>query len=234
MENKNSTRSFTINDLPTPEKPRERLQRLGPDRLSVQELLAIVLGRGIAGESVTVTVQRLLERFEDLNHLAVASIEELKTVRGIGTAKACQIKAAFELANRWDKSGINRENQKINTPEEAYSELKGKFRGKTKECFWSIFLDTRNKIIKCAEISIGSLDSSIVHPRELFKEAIASSSASMIVAHNHPSGNPEASQDDINLTKRLIEAGKIVGIDIVDHLIIGDGNFVSMKREDLI
>jgi DNA repair protein RadC len=149
-------------------------------------------------------------------------------------AKACQVKAAFELANRWDKSNTNPEKQVIKTPEEAYTQFKCKFRGKKKEHFWAILLDTRNQIIKSTEISVGSLDSSIVHPRELFKEAIASSSASMIVAHNHPSGNPEASQDDISLTKRLIQAGNIVGIEVIDHLIIGDGRYISMKREGLI
>jgi DNA repair protein RadC len=120
------------------------------------------------------------------------------------------------------------------TPEDAYKELKGKFRAKKKEYFWAILLDTRNQIIKSVEISIGSLDSSIVHPRELFKEAIISSSASLVVAHNHPSGNLEASEEDIKLTRRLTQAGNIVGIEIVDHLIIGDGNFISMKREGLI
>jgi DNA repair protein RadC len=233
MKKKNLSRSFTIKDLPKSEKPRERMQRLGPDKLSAQELLAIILISG-SGESVTVLVQRLLDRFENLNNLAVATIEELSAIKGIGLAKACQIKAAFELANRWDKLNIKPEKQAIKTPEEAYLELKGKFRGKSKECFWAVFLNVRNQIIKSEEISIGSLDSSIVHPRELFKEAISSSSASIIVAHNHPSGNPEASQDDINLTKRLIEAGKIVGIEVVDHLIIGDGKFISMKREELI
>jgi DNA repair protein RadC len=227
-------KSFTIHDIPRKERPRERMQRLGAETLSAQELLVLVLGRGIAGESVTVTVQRLLDQFKNLHNLAMATIEELCTVRGIGPAKACQIKAAFELANRWDKSNASRDRQIIKTPEEAYSELKGKFRGKNKEYFWAIFLDTRNQIIKSTGISIGSLDSSIVHPRELFKEAIASSSSSMIVAHNHPSGNPEASREDIDLTKRLIQAGKIVGIDVVDHLIIGDGKFISMKREELI
>jgi DNA repair protein RadC len=234
MDNDPKVRSYTIRDIPRAERPRERMQSLGADKLSAQELLAIIMGRGIRGESVTITVQRLLDRFKDLNSIASATIEELSSIRGIGPAKACQIKAAFELANRWDKTSAIVEKQMVKTPEDAYLILKGKFRGKKKESFWAILLDTRNHVIKSAEISIGSLDSSIVHPRELFKEAISSSSSSMIVAHNHPSGNPEASQEDISLTKRLIQAGKIVGIDVVDHLVIGDGKFISMKREDLI
>jgi DNA repair protein RadC len=233
MNNSSEVKTFTIRDIPSSERPRERMQKLGADKLSAQELLALILGRGIAGESVMVTVQRLLEKFENLNNIANASIEELSSVRGIGQAKACQIKAAFELANRWDKSN-NPRIKKVNSPEDAYMEFKNKFRGKQKEYFMALFLDTRNQIIKTVEISIGSLDSSIVHPRELFKEAISSSSASVIVAHNHPSGNPEASKEDIELTKRLVQAGKIMGIEIIDHLIIGDGKFISLKREELI
>lgn len=234
LQNENQVNSFTINDLPCSERPRERMQKLGADRLSAQELLALLLGRGISGESVIITVQRLFDEFDNLDNIASASIEELSGTRGIGLAKACQIKAAFELANRWDKSSSNKQKSIVRTPEDAYREFKGKFRSKKKEYFWAILLDTRNQIIKSVEISIGSLDSSIVHPRELFKEAIISSSASLVVAHNHPSGNLEASQEDIKLTKRLIQAGNIVGIEIVDHLIVGDGNFVSMKREGKI
>jgi DNA repair protein RadC len=234
MENGREYRSFTLHDLPSSERPRERMQRLGAEILSAQELMAIILGKGIRGESVMITVQRLFDKFENLNNIATSSVEELRTIRGIGLAKACQIKASFELANRWDRSSDAHEKQIVKTPEAAYLELKNKFRGKKKELFWAILLDTRNQIIKSAEISVGSLDSSIVHPRELFKEAITSSSSSLIVAHNHPSGNPEASQEDINLTKRLIQAGNIVGIEIIDHIIIGDGKYISMKREGLI
>jgi len=226
--------SFTIHDLPQSDRPRERLQRLGAESLSAQELLQAVLGMGGAGESVMKTVQRLLDRFENIQGIAEASIEQLRTVRGIGLAKACQIKAAFELANRWDRSSSASKKNVIKTPEDAYNELRGKLRGKKKEYFWTILLDTRNQVIKNAEISIGSLDTSIVHPREVFKEAIAASASSMIAAHNHPSGNPEASQDDIQLSKRLKEAGELVGIELVDHIIVGDGNYISLKREGLL
>jgi DNA repair protein RadC len=130
MEEYREYRSFTIHDLPNSERPRERMQRLGAEILSAQELLAIVLGKGISGESVTVTVQRLFDKFESLSNIANASIEELRSIRGIGLAKACQVKAAFELANRWDKSNTNPEKQVIKTPEEAYTQFKCKFRGK--------------------------------------------------------------------------------------------------------
>ena len=225
--------SFTIRDLPASERPRERLQRLGSENLSSQELLAAILGRGIAGESVMMTVHRLFTKFENIHGIADASIEELSSVRGIGLAKACQIKAAFELANRWDRTGYTIGQNTIKTPEDAYRELKNKSRGEKKEHFWAIFLNVRNRIIKSAEISVGSLDASIVHPRELFKEAIAASASSIIIAHNHPSGNPEASQDDIKLSQRLKEAGNLVGIEVVDHIIIGDGQYISLRREGL-
>jgi DNA repair protein RadC len=233
MSEYESKKSFTILDLPFSDRPRERLQRLGAENLSALELLAIVLQRGIKGESVMVTSQRLLDRFGDLQGIANAAIEELSHVRGIGLAKSCQLKAAFELANRWEKSTAGKTKLVVKTPEEAYNELKGKSRDQKKEHFWAILMDSRNQVIKTVEISVGSLDTSIVHPRELFKEAIAASASTVIVAHNHPSGNPEASQDDIKLTRRLTEAGSIVGIEIVDHIVLGDGRFISMKREGL-
>ncbi len=234
MEEYELNKSFTIHDLPQVDRPRERLQRLGVESLSAQELLQAVLGMGGTGGSVIKTVQRLLEKFGTIQGLAEASVEQLDSVKGVGLAKACQIKAAFELANRWDRSTSTKKKLVIKTPEDAYNELKSWFRGKKKEHFCAILLDTRNQVIKDAEISVGSLDTSIVHPREVFKEAIAASASSIIAAHNHPSGNPEASQDDIQLSKRLKEAGDLVGIGLVDHIIVGEGKFISLKREGLL
>jgi DNA repair protein RadC len=234
MENSEGKKSFTIRDLPSSERPRERLQKMGAESLSMPELLAAILGRGIRDESVMKTAQRLLDRFGTVENMANASVEELSTIRGIGLAKSCQLKAAFELANRLERSSKNQQKLVIKTPEDAYLELKGKCRGQMKEHFWAIFLNTRNQVIKTTEISVGSLDTSFVHPRELFKEAISASCSSMIVAHNHPSGNPEASQDDIRLSKRLLEAGQLIGIEVIDHIIIGDGKYISLKREGLI
>jgi DNA repair protein RadC len=233
MNEKSLKNSFTVRDLPQEERPRERLQRLGAENLPVQELLAVILGKGFSHESVLITVQRLLDKFKTTRGIAEASYEELRQVRGIGQAKACQIIAAFELANRWNANSVTHQNSAVSSPEDVYNELKAKARGKMKEYFWAVLLDTRNKIIKSVEISIGSLDSSIVHPRELFKEAISASASSIIVAHNHPSGNPQASQEDIKLTKRLKESGEIIGIEIVDHIILGEERFLSMKREGL-
>ena len=208
------------------------MQKLGVNALSAHEILALILGRGIAGKSVILTTQRLLGQFGNLKGIANASVEELSQVKGIGLAKASQIKAAFELANRLAGPEIG-DKPLVKTPEEVINLVKGRLKGKKKEYFLALLLDTRNQLIKVAEISIGSLDTSIVHPREVFREAISASAASVIFAHNHPSGDPTASEDDIKLTKRLAGAGGIIGIDVLDHIIIGDKNYLSLKREAL-
>jgi DNA repair protein RadC len=225
--------ALTIHDLPVSDRPRERLQRLGVEALSAQEILAVILGRGIAGESVMVTAQRLLSQFGGLKGISNASLEELSRVRGIGIAKAAQIKAAVELANRVDGYSETSARSLLKTPEDVAALVKGRLKEKKKEYFLAVLLDTRNQLIKVAEISVGSLDSSIVHPREVFKEAISASAAAVIFVHNHPSGDTEASDDDIRLTKRLAEAGEIVGIDVIDHIIIGGTAFRSLKREGI-
>jgi len=225
--------SFTIHDLPVSERPRERLQRFGVEALSAQEILALILGRGIAGESVTVTAQRLLSQFGNLKGIAGASIEELAQVKGIGPAKASQIKAAFELANRLEGYSEPGKKSLVKTPDEAVSSVRGRLKGKKKEHFLVLLLDTRGQVTKISEVSVGTLDSSLVHPREVFKEAISASAASVIFVHNHPSGDLEPSEDDIKLTERLVRAGEIVGINVLDHIIIGDKEHLSLKGKGL-
>jgi DNA repair protein RadC len=225
--------SFTIRDLPVSERPRERLQKFGVEALSAQEILAVILGRGIAGESVMVTAQRLLSTFGGLKGIAEASLEELAQVKGIGLAKGAQIKAAFELTGRIEGAPESEKRQVIKTPEEVVGFVGSKLRGKKKEHFLALLLDTRGQVIRMAEISVGSLDSSIVHPREVFKEAISASAASVIFVHNHPSGDPEPSEDDIKLTQRLARVGEVMGIDILDHVVVGGRDFASLKRRGL-
>jgi len=173
--------SFTIHDLPVSERPRERLQKFGAEALSAPEILALILGRGIAGESVMMTAQRLLSQFGNLKGIASASVEELSQVKGIGLAKSAQIKAAFELANRLEGYAEVGKKPLVKTPDDVADLVRGRLKDKKKEHFLALLLDTRGQLIKVAEISVGSLDGSIVHPREVFKEAISASAASVIL-----------------------------------------------------
>jgi DNA repair protein RadC len=226
--------SFTVHDLPLSERPRERLSKLGSEALSSQEILALILGRGIKGESVIVTAQKLISKFGNLKNLASASIEELTQIKGIGPAKAAQIKATFELVKRLENPPDEASKSTVKSPEDVVKMARNLLKGKKKEHFLVLCLDTRNHLIKTSVVSIGSLDCSIVHPREVFKEAISSSAASVIFIHNHPSGDPTPSEDDIKMTKRLIEAGEIVGIEVLDHIIICDSEHLSMKAKNLV
>ena len=208
--------SFTIHDLPKPERPRERLKKLGPEALSAQELLALVIGRGIPQKSVMNIAQELLAKFGNIKAISQATLEELSQIKGIGLAKAAQIKACFELGKRQELE-LELEDIDIKNPQSIVKVIQAKIKDKAKEHFKLILLNTRNKIIGVSNVSIGTLDSSLVHPREVFKEAIAHNAYSVILAHNHPSGDPEPSEDDIMITKRLKESGKILGIEVTDQ-----------------
>ena len=225
-------KSFTIHDLPKAERPRERLQKHGAEALSSQELIALILGRGIKGESVMVTAQRLLSRFGNIMGIFSASIEELSSVKGIGIAKASQIKALFELARR--KDGHDEEQIQIKSHQDVIKVVRQQLKDKKKEHFLILCLDTRNNLIKIGNISTGTLDANLVHPREVFKEAIQSLASSIILVHNHPSGNPEPSDADIDITKRILETGKIIGIDVLDHIIIAENKSLSFKEKGIL
>jgi len=225
--------SFTVRDLPPSERPRERLLKLGSEALSAPEILALVLGRGVKGESVIVTSQNLLSRFGNLKGVANASVEELTQTKGIGTAKAAQIKAALELSKRLEADEGEKPMPLLKSPEDVAAAVRSRLKGKKKEHFLVLCLDTRNRLIGCRPVSIGSLDTSVVHPREVFKEAVSSSAASVIFVHNHPSGDPEPSTEDIELTRRLVKAGEIIGIDVLDHIIVCDKTHLSLKARNL-
>jgi DNA repair protein RadC len=226
------SKSFTIHDLPKDERPRERLVKFGEQALSAQELLQLILGRGVAGESVAVTAQKLLSQFGSLQKLAEASIEELSSIKGIGLAKAAQIKAAFEIGRRVSLQTPSYKSKELTDPEKVYRLIKSKLKDYHKEHFYIIALNSRNYSI--AEVSVGSLNASIVHPREVFAEAIKNKAASVIFIHNHPSGDPEPSEDDLLLTKKLVESGKILGIEVFDHVIVAKDSFFSFKNKELI
>jgi DNA repair protein RadC len=225
--------SFTIHDLPRPERPRERLQKFGPEALSAQELLALVIGRGISKKSVMSIAQELLTRFGNVKAISQATIEELSQIKGIGLAKAAQIKACFELGRR-EELEPELKNFNIKDPESVVKAIRASIKDKAKEHFKLLLLNPRNKIIGISTISIGTLNASLVHPREVFKDAIMHTAASVVLAHNHPSGDPEPSEDDITITKRLIEAGKILGVEVIDHIIVGKNGFFSFKEKGLI
>ena len=226
------SKSFTIHDLPKEERPRERLVKFGEQALSAQELLQVILGRGIAGESVVVTAQKLLSQFGSLQKLAEASIEELSSIRGIGLAKAAQIKAAFEISRRLSTQAPSYKSKELTDPEKVYRLIKSKLKDYHKEHFYIIVLNSRGHSI--AEVSVGSLNASVVHPREVFTEAIRNKAASVVFAHNHPSGDPEPSEDDLLLTKKLVESGKILGIEVFDHIIVVKDGFFSFKDKRLL
>ncbi|MBI3323301.1 MAG: DNA repair protein RadC [Candidatus Omnitrophica bacterium] len=202
----------------------------GAEALSAGELLACVLGRGISGESVLTTAQRLLARFESLQGIAGASLEELSQVRGVGIAKAVQLKAAAELGRRVTLDPAQPLSRPVATAAEAMRLARRHLAGKRKEHFILLLLDSRHRLIRAAEISVGTLDMSVVHPRETFREAIAAGAAAILLAHNHPSGDPAPSAEDLELTRRLTEAGRLLGIPVLDHLIVGSRECLSLRQ----
>jgi len=225
-------RSFTLHDLPRTERPRERFARYGPEALSAYELLAIILGNGIKGESVLLVAQRLLKAFGDLKGLSQASIEELSRVKGIGLARAIQIKAIFELGKRIEQNQDDK--IVISNPVDVAKIVGPRLNHKQKEHFLLLSLDTRNTVKKISELTVGILDSSLIHPREVFKEAIQSLAHSIILVHNHPSGNPDPSEVDIEITKKMVEAGSIIGIRVLDHIITAHPKFYSFQENGFI
>lgn len=219
-----------IRDVPVSERPRERMIQYGADSLSNAELLAILLRTGTSEESVMSLACRILNQVGELRGLKSITYDELVMIRGIGPAKALQIAAGLELGKRIATS-ILPNRPTIRSPQDVASLMMEDLRYHTQEHFVCLYLNTKNQVIGKETVFIGSLNSSIVHPREVYKEAIRRSSASLICLHNHPSGDPTPSREDIEVTRRLLDAGKIIGIDLLDHLIIGDGRFYSLKEK---
>jgi DNA repair protein RadC len=226
-------RDFTLHDLPKPERPRERLRKFGVDALSAAELLALVIGRGVRKNPVMNIAQELLNRFGSVKGISEASVEELSKVRGIGLAKAAQIRACFELGKRQDLE-VEDDEVSISNPRDVARAVRQRIQDKAKEHFTLVLLNTRNKIIRIETISTGTLNASLVHPREVFKEAITHTASSVVIAHNHPSGDTEPSEDDIRLTRRLVEVGRLVGIEVLDHIIVTKKEYLSFKEKGLM
>ncbi|WP_346885275.1 RadC family protein [Clostridium sp. UBA4395] len=222
-----------IKDLPKNERPREKMLRYGAEYLSNSELLALILRTGTKEDSVLNLCDRLLSHCGGINGISSPSINDLKQVKGIGEVKATQVLALAELATRFNsfKSG---EDHIVSSPKDVSNYMMRQMKGLKKEYFKLIMLNTKNIIISVKDISIGNLNSSIVHPREVFIEAIKLSSASVILCHNHPSGDPTPSKEDILITKRLKECGTLLGIEVLDHIIIGNKAYISLKEKGII
>jgi len=223
-----------IQSMMASERPRERIIRLGSNHLSNSELLAIVLQSGYKNESSLALASRILTLLDrGLEDLASITYEELVKVKGVGPAKACQILSAVELGRR-----VNIQKRQIlgrvNSPQMVAAFFQKELSHRDKEQFMVVFLNTKNMISSYEIISIGSLNTSVVHPREVFNRAIKKSAAAIILVHNHPSGNPNPSREDEAITKRLVEVGQIVGIRVLDHLIVCDDTYFSFKEMDLM
>ena len=223
--------SYRITDLAASERPRERLEKHGAQILTTAELLAILLRVGVEGENAVQLAQRLLHNFGDVSGLHRAPFEEVVKEHGIGPAKAAQIKAALELGNRMSLEA--KERSSINSPADAAALIQFEMSVLEQEELRVILLDTRNRVIKIEPVYRGSVNTSQVRVGELFKAAIRANATSLVVVHNHPSGDPTPSPDDVAVTRAIVSAGKLLDIDVLDHLVIGRGSFVSLKERGL-
>ncbi len=221
-----------IRDLPQSERPRERLQSYGPGSLSTSELLAIILRTGTKSESVINLGSRLLAQFDGLAGIARASFSDLCNIHGLGVAKAAQLKAALELGKRLMVASPE-ERPQVKSPTDVANLLMMEMGFLDQEHLRVVLLDTKNRVLGMPTIYIGSINTSVLRVGELFREAIKANSAAVIVVHNHPSGDPTPSPEDVRITQQLVEAGKLLDVEVVDHLIIGQQRYVSLKERGL-
>jgi DNA repair protein RadC len=223
---------YRITDLHETERPRERLVSLGPQALSSAELLAILLRVGVKGENAVQVGQRLLQAFGGLGGLHRAPFEELVGQHGIGEAKAAQLKAAIELGRRLMLESPE-ERPTINSPADAAALVRYEMAALEQEHLRALLLDTRNHVLDIVEVYRGSVNSSQVRVGEVFKAAVRRGAPAILVVHNHPSGDPTPSPDDVAVTRALVQAGKLLDVEVLDHLVIGRGRYVSMKERGL-
>jgi len=226
-------RRTPINQLPEEERPRERLIAAGPQALTNAQLLAIVIHSGVPGQSAVDLARRLLKESGDLRTLSKRSIGELKRP-GIGPARAAQIKAALELGNRLAAEGPIQPGQSFRRSRDVFERYHTRLRDEKKETFHILMLDVKNRVIRDSEVSVGNLSSSLVHPREVFRDAIREAAHAVILVHNHPTGDPTPSAEDKDITARLKQAADIIGIKVLDHIIVGEGRYTSFADEGLM
>lgn len=226
-------KNYTISKIPKDERPREKLLKYGAEVLTNSELLALIIGFGSKKDSAITLSQKIIyDNNKGLLNIVETNPELLKSFNGINDAKAAKILAVAELSKRISRERVNK--TKITSPQNISALLLEEMRYLKKEVFKTVLLDTKNNIISINNVSVGCLDSTVVHPREVFIDAIKNSSAAIILVHNHPSGEVEPSKDDISITDRIIECGKILGIKVLDHIIIGNGNYLSFKEKGYI
>ena len=225
-----------IKELPLGERPYEKLEKYGQEALSNAELMAIIIKTGTKKATSVDIGRRILKKYsgnKGLSFLYDISLEELKSIKGIGRVKAIQLKAAVELGKRVFNPGSN-DNKFISCPADVSKLVMDEMRYLKQEHFRVIMLNTKNYVLKILNVSVGTLDISIVHPRDVFSEAIREKCSSIILVHNHPSGEPTPSKEDITATKRIIKSGEILGIEVLDHIIIGDGKYISLKESGIV
>ena len=232
MTETNSQPIYRIMDLHESDRPRERLAALGPQALTNAELIAILLRVGVKGENAVAMGQRLLKTFGGLSGLHRAPLSELKKQHGLGEAKAAQIKAAIELGRRLTLESPE-ERPTVNSPADAAALVMYEMSALEQEHLRVILLDRRNRLLETVEIYKGSVNSSQVRVGEIFKEAIRKNASALIVIHNHPSGDPTPSPDDVAVTRAIVQAGKLLDVDVLDHMVIGQGKWVSLKERGL-
>lgn len=218
-----------VRSLAPQDRPREKLERLGPAALGDQELLALLVGHGCRATSALEVAGRILAASGGLRGLTRLPHDGLRRVRGVGTAKAARILAAIELGRRALTRGYG-ERTRLMSPRETAEFLLPQYGARPVEQFGAVLLDVKCRVLRTVLLSVGALDASVVHPREVFREATTAGAAAVIVFHNHPSGDPEPSPEDIALTGRLVRAGQVLGIELVDHVILGDGRYYSFKE----
>ena len=223
----------SISEWPEGERPRERLYHKGEAALADAELIAIQLGSGARGRSAVDVARELLAEYGSLGELASRDVAELARIRGVGRTKAVRLAAAFELTRRL-RSRVLAARTSLGSPDEVYAAFGSLMEGLKKEVFRVALLDAQNRLLRDLVVSEGTLSASLVHPREVFKPAIVESAAAVILLHNHPSGDPTPSQEDLRLTRQLVDCARLLDLRVHDHVIIGQGRFVSLARQGAI